>query len=141
MTRYLLDTNICIYLINKKHESLISRLKKGMKSGVGLSSITLSELEYGVQKSQRPQENAVNLMRFLLPFDILSYDEKAAEAYGIIRADLEKRGKVIGNMDMLIAAHAKSLDTILVTNNEKEFCRIPHLRVENWKRSSQTRKE
>ena len=141
MTHYLLDTNICIYLINKKPGPLISRLKRVIKSGVGLSSITLSELEFGVQKSQRPQKNAVNLVRFLLPFEILSFDEKAAEAYGIIRADLEKQGRVIGNMDMLIAAHAKSLNTTLVTNNEKEFCRIPYLRVENWTRSSQTRKE
>ena len=141
MTRYLLDTNICIYLINKKPESLISRLKRVMKSGVGLSSITLSELEYGVQKSQRPQENAVNLVRFLLPFEILPFDEKAAEAYGIIRADLERHGRVIGNMDMLIAAHAKSLDTTLVTNNEKEFRRIPDLCIENWTRPSRARKK
>lgn len=137
MTRYLLDTNICIYLINKRPESLVLRLKKSMKAGIGLSSITLSELEYGVQKSQRPQENAVNLMRFLLPFEILSYDDKAAEAYGIIRADLERQGRVIGNLDMLIAAHAKSLDTTLVTNNEKEFRRIPGLCVENWTRPPQ----
>jgi tRNA(fMet)-specific endonuclease VapC len=134
MIRYLLDTNICIYLINKKPEPVISRLKKVLKSGVSLSSITLSELEYGVEKSQRPHENAVSLMKFLLPFDILAYDEKAANHYGIIRTDLERKGKVIGNMDMLIAAHAQSMNFTLVTNNEKEFRRIPNLSIENWTR-------
>ncbi len=132
MIRYLLDTNICIYLINKKPEPVISHLKRVLKSGVALSSITLSELEYGVEKSQRPHENSVSLMKFLLPFDILAYDEKAANHYGVIRADLERKGKVIGNMDMLIAAHAQSMNLTLVTNNEKEFRRIPNLSIENW---------
>ena len=111
---------------------LIAHLKKVIKWGVGISSITLSELEYGVQKSARIKQNKLNLMKFLVPFDILSFDEEAAGEYGIMRANLEKQGRIIGNMDLLIGAHAKSLGTILVTNNDKEFKRIEGLRIENW---------
>jgi len=132
MIRYLLDTNICIYLIKKNPEILIANLRKAIKAGVGISSITMSELEYGVQKSKMFEQNSVNLLRFLVQFDIIPYDENAAREYGIIRANLERRGKVIGNMDMLIGAHAKSMNTTLVTNNEKEFKRIEGLRIANW---------
>lgn len=132
MTKYLLDTNICIYLIKKKPAYAIERLKKGLKYGVGVSSITLSELEYGVQKSQHIEQNTVNLLHFLAQFEILSFDEQAAIEYGKIRVDLERQGKTIGNMDMLIGAHAKSTGSLLVTNNEKEFKRIKGLSLENW---------
>ncbi len=129
---YMLDTNICIYIINNKSEMVIDRLKAKMDHRITLSSITLSELEYGVQKSNRREKNALNLLCFLAPFEIIPYKQNAARKYGIIRAELEKRGTIIGGMDMLIAAHALALDAILVTNNEKEFQRVPGLKLENW---------
>jgi tRNA(fMet)-specific endonuclease VapC len=130
--RYLLDTNICIYLIKRKPPIVIDKLKNAHDSGVGISSITLSELEYGVQKSATIERNALNLLRFLAIFEIVSFDESAAQMYGIIRAKLEKKGQLIGGMDMLIGAHAHSLNMILVTNNTREFERIDGLRLEDW---------
>jgi tRNA(fMet)-specific endonuclease VapC len=129
---FLLDTNICIYLIKKKPEHLLHRIKKYEHLISGISSITLSELEYGVQKSDYIEQNTLSLLRFLVQFNVVAFDEAAAHEYGLIRASLEKRGRVIGNMDMLIGAHARSLGCILVTNNEKEFKRIEGLNVENW---------
>ena len=134
MIRCMLDTNICIYLIKGEHAGIIARLKKAAKHGVAISSITLAELEFGVQNSQHVQQNTMNLMRFLVPFDILPFDESAAREYGKIRADLQRQGKLIGNMDMLIGAHAKSLSIKLVTNNEREFKRIEGLSLGNWAR-------
>jgi tRNA(fMet)-specific endonuclease VapC len=130
--RYLLDTNICIFLIKRKPDIVLAKLKKSISFGIGISSITLSELEYGVQKSIYIQNNALNLLRFLTPFDIVSYDESAAREYGKIRATLEKKGQPIGGMDMLIGAHAKALSATLVTNNTREFGRIEGLQVEDW---------
>lgn len=131
-TFYLLDTNICIFLIKRKPKVVLARLKKSLSSGVGVSSITFSELEYGVQKSSFVERNAISLLRFITPFDILPFDESAARVYGKVRASLEKKGQPIGVMDMLIGAHAKSLKTILVTNNTHEFNRIDGLLVEDW---------
>jgi tRNA(fMet)-specific endonuclease VapC len=130
--RYLLDTNMCIFLIKRKPDSVLTRLKESISMGVGISSITLSELEYGVQKSAHIQHNALNLLRFLTPFDIVSFDESAAREYGKIRVTLEKKGQPIGGMDMLIGAHAKALSATLVTNNTREFRRIGGLQVEDW---------
>lgn len=130
--RYMLDTNICIYLIKKKPAGVIQRLQSLRISDVGLSSITLAELEYGVEKSQRPDQNRWALTEFLSPLDILSFDAAAAQRYGAIRSRLEKSGKVIGSMDLLIAAHALSLGAVLVTNNASEFRRVEELTVENW---------
>jgi tRNA(fMet)-specific endonuclease VapC len=130
--KYILDTNICIYIIKKKPLSVLHRLSKIKINDAGISSITLSELEYGVEKSSNPDRNRVALIEFASLLEIYDYDASAAREYGIIRADLEKRGKIIGAMDMLIAAQAKSLNLILVTNNEKEFNRIPGLKIENW---------
>jgi tRNA(fMet)-specific endonuclease VapC len=132
MTMFLLDTNICIYLIKKKPEHLLHRLKKYEQLISGISSITLSELEYGVQKSAFVEQNALNLLRFLVQFNVVPFDESAAREYGQIRASLEKQGRMIGNMDMLIGAHARSLGCVLVTNNEKEFKRIDGLKIVNW---------
>ena len=92
----------------------------------------MAELEYGAAKSSRPEQNRQALSLFLTPLEILPYDDRAAVHYGEIRSQLEKKGKVIGAMDMLIAAHARSLGLTLVTNNTREFKRIPHLEVENW---------
>jgi tRNA(fMet)-specific endonuclease VapC len=129
---YLLDTCICIYLINKRPLSLISKFKQHQPGEIGISVITASELQYGVAKSSRKEENQERLDAFLAPFDILPYDAEAVAAYGGIRAELEKKGQLIGPLDMLIAAQALSSGLILVTNNEKEFQRIPGLQIENW---------
>ena len=130
--RYMLDTNICFYLIKKKPPQVIHRLLSLRISDVCLSSITLAELEYGVEKSERPEQNRWALTEFLAPMDILPFDDAAARKYGILRRHLEKIGKPIGAMDMLIGAHALSLGVVLVTNNADEFHRIENLSIENW---------
>lgn len=97
-----------------------------------LSSITVAELEYGVRKSSYPDKNQSALQDFLTLFTILNFDREATRTYGIVRSELEKRGNIIGPLDMLIAAHAKSLGFTLVTNNEKEFRKVNGLKIENW---------
>ncbi|HDD53650.1 MAG TPA: type II toxin-antitoxin system VapC family toxin [Thermosulfidibacter takaii] len=130
--RYLLDTNICIYIIKKRPTEVLERLVSLDPEEVGVSSITVAELEYGVAKSSRPRQNREALLNFLAPLQILAFDDQAAQHYGKIRAYLERKGQTIGAMDLLIAAHARSLSLTLVTNNEKEFSRVPGLTVENW---------
>ncbi len=132
MIKYMLDTNICIYIIKKKPIDVIERFRQTEISQVGISSITLSELEYGIVKSSKPDQNRFALAQFLAPIEILPYGDEAAQQYGRIRAFLEKQGAPIGSLDMLIAAHALSIGCILVTNNEKEFNRIPNLNIDNW---------
>jgi len=132
MIHYMLDTDICIYIIKRKPAGVIKRLMKSRISQIGISSITLSELEYGVAKSSKPEQNQIALAQFLAPMEILSYGDEAALQYGRLRAFLEKQGTPIGSLDMLIAAHALSIDCILVTNNEKEFGRVPNLKINNW---------
>ena len=132
MIKYILDTHVCIYIIRKKPEAVFRRLQRSRVSDIGISSITLSELEYGVAKSSKPQQNKLALTEFLAPIEILPYDDLAAQQYGELRAHLERKGKPIGSLDMLIAAHALSLKCILVTNNEVEFRRVPKLNIENW---------
>jgi len=129
---FILDTNICIYIIKKKPIQVINKLRTFTISDIGISSITLSELEYGIAKSSRPDQNREALNNFLAPLEIIPYDDRAASLYGDIRAYLEKIGQPIGSMDMLIAAHARSLAVTLVTNNSREFERIPQLQLENW---------
>ncbi len=129
---YLIDTNICIYIMNNHPPKVIEKFKKVVVGEVGISSITVSELYYGVYKSSQIDKNSQRAGEFLQPFSILPYDENASRSYGIIRNELEKKGKVIGPLDMLIAAHALSNNLILITNNVKEFKRIKSLRVENW---------
>ena len=99
---------------------------------IGLSTITVSELHYGVEKSQQKERNRGALEQFLLPLMIVDFDYRSSETYGKVRTELEKQGKPIGPLDTLIASHALSLNATLVTNNEKEFNRIKGLRVENW---------
>lgn len=99
---------------------------------IGISSITAAELHFGVHRSQRLEENQRVLRQFLLPLTVVHFDENAASAYGIVRAQLEKQGTPIGSLDTLIAAHALSLDLTLVTNNVSELERVPDLEVENW---------
>ncbi|MFP3897116.1 MAG: type II toxin-antitoxin system VapC family toxin [Anaerolineales bacterium] len=130
--RYLLDTNICIYLINQKPPSMMNKFNEYSVGEIGVSSITVGELWYGVAKSEHRRKNAKALQQFLLPLVVTTFDEGAAEVYGEIRAALEKEGLPIGAMDMLIAAHALSAGVVLVTNNEQEFARVPGLLIENW---------
>ena len=132
--RYLLDTNICIYVIKRRPLRVVERLREAGLSEVGISTITLSELLYGVEKNSRPAQNRVALSHFVAHLEILPYDGRAAEAYGRIRAALERRGRPIGPLDLLIAGHALSLGSTLVTNNVREFRRVPGLPVENWTR-------
>lgn len=129
--KYLLDTNICIYLINNRPKKVRDQFERHRVSDIGVSSITASELAFGVAKSQSSKNRAA-LESFLLPLHIADYDAAAAIVYGDIRASLEAEGKTIGPLDMLIAAHALSLGAVLVTNNEKEFKRVGKLKVENW---------
>ncbi|MFE4108359.1 type II toxin-antitoxin system tRNA(fMet)-specific endonuclease VapC [Almyronema epifaneia] len=130
--QYLLDTNICIYLIKQKPPKVLARFNTLALSDIGISSITVAELEYGVCKSQQHEKNRSALMQFLIPLEIVEFDQAAATLYGSIRSDLESRGLVIGAMDMLIAAHALSLGVTLVSNNVREFSRIDNLSLENW---------
>jgi tRNA(fMet)-specific endonuclease VapC len=130
--RYLLDTNICIYIIRHHPPQVIDRLKACGIGDVAISSITLAELEYGVAKSSRPEQNREALLNFAAPLEIIPFDDQASVHYGEIRAGLERSGQPIGAMDLLIAAHARSIPLTLATNNTREFARIPRLLVENW---------
>ena len=128
----MLDTNICIYIIKNKPQNVKEKFESFEVGDLCISSITVSELMYGAYKSQHTTKNLKALEHFLMPFDIVDYDYNAALAYGKIRADLEKKGQVIGNMDMQIAGHALSLDMTVVTNNMKEFERVVGLNLDNW---------
>ncbi len=130
--KYLLDTNICIYLIRQRPASVLREMAKQQIGDVGISSVTLAELQFGVAKSAQPERNGAALAQFITPLLIVDFDKPAADVYGKIRAFLEQRGTPIGSLDMLIAAHALSLDVMLVTNNEREFSRVPGLKLENW---------
>ena len=132
MMNYLLDTNICIYIIKHKPIAVLNRFETISPLQIGVSMITVAELEYGVQKSLFPQKNSDALTKFLSPLTVYDFDFDASEFYGLLRSKLEKNGNVIGSLDMLIAAHALSLNCTLVTNNEKEFSRIENLTLENW---------
>ncbi len=129
---YLLDTNICIYIIKEHPGNVLKHLKKKRSRGIAISAITLAELDHGVENSTYPEKNKVALLKFLSIIDILPFDANAAEKYGKIKAGLKRKGCVIGPLDILIAAHAKSKDLILVTNNTKEFERVEDLKIENW---------
>lgn len=129
---YLLDTNICIYLINKRPMSVVEHIQSLPIEDIGISTVTVAELEYGVAKSLRPEENRNALIAFLTPFRIVEFGQVAAYEYGQLRSVLELQGQIIGPMDLLIAAHALAEGAVLVTNNEKEFRRVPDLPLENW---------
>ena len=128
----MLDTNVCIYVIKKKPIQVLDKLRTFEPGDVAVSSITLAELQYGACKSSRPDRNREALTEFLVPLEVVAFDDSAAVHYGEIRAHLERRRNVIGAMDMLIAAHARSLSLTMVTTNIQEFERVPGLRVENW---------
>lgn len=130
--KFMLDTDTCIYLIKHKSPEVLKHFKAYSVGDIGISSITLAELRYGVAKSQYIQKNREALDEFILPLEIADFDEKAAKAYGDIRAALEKAGNPIGSMDMLIGAHALSLEVTLVTGNTREFRRIKSLKTADW---------
>ena len=123
---------MCIYIIKKKPESVIKIFSKLKPGDVAISSITVSELFYGVAKSSKPNENTIALQEFLQPLTILDFTIDDSIIYGRLRAELEAKDQVIGAMDLLIASVANSRELILVTNNEKEFSRIKNLKLENW---------
>lgn len=129
---YMLDTNICIYAIKNKPEQVLKRLKSNLEKGICISVITLAELEFGIEKSSRPEEGTAALMQFLSIIDVLPFTDLSAAEYGKLCAYLQRKGTPIGTMDMLIAAHSKAENTVLVTNNVREFERVPDLKIENW---------
>jgi len=128
----MLDTNICIYIIKNKPASVMLKFQEYNIGDISLSSITVSELYYGAYKSEYIEKNLLALEHFLQPFNIVEYDLKASIEYGQIRATLERQGNIIGGLDMQIAAHARSLDMTLITNNTKEFIRVDNLVIDNW---------
>lgn len=130
--KYLLDTNICIYLIKGRDEKLLKKFVKHSPVDFAVSSITVSELWYGVNKSKKQKVNEVALTSFLQPFEIINFDEDSAKVYGSIRTKLESNGNPIGSMDLLIASIALANQLVLLTNNEKEFKRVPKLKIDNW---------
>jgi tRNA(fMet)-specific endonuclease VapC len=130
--RYLLDTNICVLLIRQKSKQVLQKLTQHALTDIVVSTLTVAELQYGVQKSAQPSQNQHALDHFLLPLAILPFDEHVAVTYGEIRAYLEAQGTPIGAIDTLLAAQALSYNLILVTNNTREFARVPGLTVEDW---------
>ena len=130
--KVMLDTNICIAIIKRKPPQVLSRFGAYRVGEIGISWVTLAELEFGVAKSQHLENNQAALDDFVLPLEIANLDREAAKVYGRVRAGLEKTGTPIGALDMMIAAHALALGTTLVTNNKREFSRVKGLTVVNW---------
>jgi tRNA(fMet)-specific endonuclease VapC len=130
--RILLDTDICIYAINRKRPEVLSRVRGYPLGEVGISAITYAELRFGVENSSRVEQNMDRLERFLLPLEIVPFDAEAARHYGRLRRKHKRAGCPSGSNDLLIAAHALALATTLVTNNVREFARIDGLHVERW---------
>jgi tRNA(fMet)-specific endonuclease VapC len=131
MLRYMLDTNICIYVIKNRPEGLRERFNS-LADQLCISAVTLAEMIYGVEKSTRPVENLAVVEQFAARLELLPFAERAAAHYGQLRAELERHGTPIGGYDMMIGGHARSEGLILVTNNRREFQRIKGLRIENW---------
>lgn len=130
--RYMLDTNICIYVIKSNPEKVFKKLQTIHPEDVCISSVTYAELVHGVEKSAAVEKNRLALSILLANMEILDFDVDAADCYGKIRAGLEKNGTPIGPLDMMIAGHAQSLGYTVVTNNVKEFSRVSALKIENW---------
>ena len=129
---YFLDTNICIYFLKGKFKKIVTNLKIINAANIKIPAIVKAELLYGVYKSANKKSNLIKVQRFLQPFQIIPFDEKAAENYASVRSALEKSGKIIGPNDLIIAASVLANNGILVTNNEDEFKRVPKLRLKNW---------
>jgi tRNA(fMet)-specific endonuclease VapC len=129
---YLLDTNICIFAINKKPATVLGAIKEESKNGIYISSLTIAELEYGVENSSHVEDNRIALLKFISLFNVLKYDDADAIKYGKLKSKLKMSGKIIGPIDMLLASQALSKDLIFITNNVDEFSRIDGLRIEDW---------
>ena len=131
---FMLDTNMCIFIIKKKYEKVLEQLEKNRKKGLCISSITLAEMEFGIENAGQEYKarNRIALMEFLTIMEIKYFDENAAKEYGVLKKGLKDRKCLIGPLDMLIGAHAKSLKMTLVTNNTGEFERIPDLKLADW---------
>ena len=132
MIKYMLDTNIIAYAINKSFPEVISNLLKQSPDEICISAITMAELEYGIMHSSQPERNRAALMIFLAEISVVSFDSNSAYDYGLIRQDLQNKGQLIGANDMLIAAQARSLGVTLVTHNVREFSRVENLKYEDW---------
>jgi tRNA(fMet)-specific endonuclease VapC len=130
--RFMLDTNTCVDLIRERNHDILRRMKRRSPDELCVSSVTLSELEYGAAKSANPERNRLALAQFMTPVSVVSYDGAVAPVYGRVRAELEKAGTPMGPLDTMIAAHALSLGVTVVTNNEREFRRVAGLKVQNW---------
>ncbi len=129
---YLLDTNVCIHFLNGSNPKIMSKLGSFSPSEICMCSIVKAELIFGARKSSKVDSNLNKLNRFFAPFLSLPFDDRCAEEYGVIRADLSAQGKLIGPNDMLIAAVARAYNTALITHNTSEFYRITGLQVEDW---------
>ncbi len=129
---YLLDTNICIYLINNRYPQLNEKMRSLAPNEAVLSSIVVSELRYGAENSSKKTENHNALDFFLSAFEVLDYDSKAADVYGRVRSALKNSGTPIGAVDTFLAAHSLAADLVLVTNNVKQFEHVQNLKLENW---------
>ncbi len=132
MIQYLLDTNTCIFLIKSRSQTLFDKVAAHRPGEIGISSITLAELEYGVSKSAHPERNREALRMFTIPLEVAPFDDASAEHYGKVRSTLEAAGSPIGPLDTLIAAHGLALNAVVVTNNTREFKKVAGLRVEDW---------
>lgn len=136
--KLMLDTNICIAITKQQPKNILQKLSAYQVGDICISSITLAELRYGVSKSQYVEKNQAALDEFILPLEVASFDEAAAQHYGALRASLEKKGTPIGSLDTLIGAHALSLNLVLVTNNTREFKRIVGLELDDWIENNKT---
>jgi tRNA(fMet)-specific endonuclease VapC len=130
--RWMLDSDTCIAVIKRQPDIALKKLRGKTVGQVGISSITLSELSFGAARSSRPARNVEALGEFLLPLEVAPYDELCAFRYGSVRASLGRKGRPIGPLDTLIAAHALAIDAVLVTHNMREFARVEGLRLEDW---------
>ncbi|MGL1891418.1 MAG: type II toxin-antitoxin system VapC family toxin [Spirochaetaceae bacterium] len=129
---YLLDTNICIYAIKNRPLNVLKKISENFSDGIYISSLTVAELEFGVSNSQNPEKNRIALLEFISIFSILPFNEKDAVPYGKIKATLRKLGKIIGPIDLLLAGQAISNELTFITNNTKEFLRVPGIKLEDW---------
>lgn len=134
MKQYMLDTDTCSYIIKERPASVLKRFQKLAMEQICVSAVTYAELLYGVERSSSTRINQPIVDDFVRHLDVLSWGVEAADQYGKLRADLEARGTPIGAMDMMIAAHARSLKAVLVTNNKKHFSKVKSLKIENWVR-------
>lgn len=132
MPRYMLDTDICSYLMKRSSPALLRKMRHVPIGDVCMSVVTKAELLYGVEVSPRPADNEAALALLLRHVEVLDFSGEAASHYARIRAELKAQGKLIGANDLLIAAHARSLGLVLVTNNTREFGRVSGLKTENW---------